>query len=301
MISIIICTYNRQDCILRPLEALKEESFKDFEVILVDNNSSDRSPELIKDFCQKYPDFPLHYFLETRQGLSYARNRGLNEARGEILVFLDDDALPHKGYLENLSRHLMELPEVSAFGGKIEPLFEDCSAPKWLCRWSLSWLSALDMGEKVKEFKRGFPIGANMIFRSSALKDCGLFDTSLGRVEKNLMGGEEKDIFRRLKSLGHKVFYLPDVTVSHIIPKSRTTLNYVRRFADGVGRSERLRSKNEGSYPQRLLSEAFKWIASLVLFLYYLISFRPECGATLVLFRAGVSRSLLRKGKADRT
>ena len=124
MISIIICTYNRQDCILRPLEALKEESFKDFEVILVDNNSSDRSPELIKDFCQKYPDFPLHYFLETRQGRSYARNRGLNEARGEILVFLDDDALPHKDYLENLSRHLMELPEVSAFGGKIEPLFE---------------------------------------------------------------------------------------------------------------------------------------------------------------------------------
>ena len=241
----------------------------------------------------EHPDFPLRYFLEARQGLSYARNRGLIEAKGETMVFLDDDAIPEKGYLENLHRHLEEMPEVSAFGGKIIPLFEGYSAPKWLCRWYLSWLSALDMGDKVKEFKRGYPIGANMIFRSQALKDCGLFDTSLGRVEKNLMGGEEKDIFRRLKSQGHRVFYLPDVKVSHIIPKSRTDLNYVRRFAEGVGRSERVRSKNEGSYPQRLLAEAFKWIASLILFLYYLISLRPVCGATLVLFRVYVSRSLL--------
>lgn len=295
MISIIICTYNREDCILRPLQALAGEDFKDFEVVLVDNNSTDSTATLLKGFLSEHPDFPLRYFLETNQGLSFARNRGLNEARGETIVFLDDDAVPCEGYLEKLSRHLVELPEVGAFGGKIVPLFEDCSAPKWLCRWSLSWLSALDMGDKVKEFKRGFPIGANMIFRSQALKACGLFDTSLGRVEKNLMGGEEKDIFRRLKSLGHKVFYLPDVEVSHIIPESRTSLDYVRRFADGVGRSERLRSKNEGSYPQRLLSEAFKWIASLVLFVYYLISLRPVCGATLVLFRAHVSRSLLRK------
>ncbi|MGM9787520.1 MAG: glycosyltransferase [Candidatus Cryptobacteroides sp.] len=295
MISIIICTYNREDCILRPLQALDREDFKDFEVVLVDNNSTDSTASLIRGFHSGHPDFPLRYFLETKQGLSFARNRGLKEARGETIVFLDDDAVPREGYLKNLSRHLEELPEVGAFGGRIVPLFEDCSAPNWLCRWSLSWLSAMDMGDKVKEFKRGFPIGANMVFRSQALKACGLFDTSLGRVEKNLMGGEEKDIFRRLKSLGHKVFYLPDVEVSHIIPKSRTSLDYVRRFADGVGRSERLRSKNEGSYPQRLLSEAFKWIASLVLFVYYLISLRPVCGATLVLFRAHVSRSLLRK------
>ena len=293
MISIIICSYNREDCILRPLQALAEESFKNFEVVLVDNNSTDSTAALLKGFLSEHPDFPLRYFLETRQGLSYARNRGLIEAKGETLVFLDDDAIPEKGYLENLHRHLEEMPEVSAFGGKIIPLFEGCSAPKWLCRWSLSWLSALDMGDKVKEFKRGYPIGANMIFRSQALKDCGLFDTSLGRVEKNLMGGEEKDISRRLKSQGQRVFYLPDVKVFHIIPKSRTDLNYVRRFAEGVGRSERVRSKNEGSYPQRLLAEAFKWIASLILFLYYLISLRPACGATLVLFRVYVSRSLL--------
>ena len=107
------------------------------------------------------------------------------------------------------------------------------------------------------------------------------------------MGGEEKDLFQRIKAAGHKIIYLPELKVEHVIPKSRTTLDYIRRFGDGVGRSERIRSKAEGTYAKRLLAEAVKWCATLVLLFAYCLTLRPECGATLVLFRAHVTRGLL--------
>lgn len=297
MISAIICTYNRERYICKVLESLLESGEGcDYEVLAVDNNSTDSSAKLILDFAASHPNFPLRYIKESRQGLSYARNRGIAEAKGDFLLFLDDDAICCKNFLKLLQQRLCSdsLPKIDAWGGKIEPLFEDGPAPKWLCKWSRSWVSALDMGEREKNFKaKAYPIGANMGFSRSCLQVCGNFKGELGRSAGNLMGAEEKDLFLRVKTKGYSIRYLPQCKVQHIIPQSRCSRDYVRRFARGVGLSERLRCKADGSYPKRIFAETVKWGGTLVLSIGYLLALRPVCAATLVLFRAGVTRSLL--------
>ncbi len=295
MISVIICTYNRERYIGRVLSALSEEEFHDFEVIVVDNNSTDGTLQTVRDFAAEHPTFPVKILSEPRQGLSYARNTGIEASHGDLLAFLDDDAIPHHGYLANLARGMQTHSEAIGFGGRITPIFEDCSAPKWLCRWTMGWVSGLDKGEADCLFRsREFPIGANMGLRHEAFEKVGTFDTGLGRCGGNLSGGEEKDLFYRVQAQGGKIIYLPDVKVDHVIPQRRTTRKYVIEFAKGVGRSEKRRSLGEGTYPRRLLSELVKWAGTLVLFLGYLAAMRPTCAATLVLFRWHVSRELLR-------
>lgn len=294
MISVIICTYNRVRYIEKVLDALHKEDFKNCEVLVVDNNSTDGTLQKVRNFADAHPDFPLRLICEGRQGLSWARNTGIKESAGDILAFLDDDAIPRKGYLTELERGMKTYPQACGFGGKIIPLFDECLAPRWLCRWTLSWVSGLDKGQMDCYFKgKEFPIGANMGLRRSVIAECGEFNTALGRSGGNLMGGEEKDLFRRIKAHGGKIIYLHSVIVDHVIPQKRTTTRYVVELAKGVGRSEKRRSLDEGTYPRRLLSEIVKWAGTLVLSLFYLLTIRPSSAATLVLFRFYVSKELL--------
>lgn len=298
MTSAIICTYNREKYIIDCLEHLRLAIPDGVEVLIVDNNSTDGTAELVRNYLGDHTEFPGRYLLETRQGLSHARNRGIAEARGDTLVFLDDDSMVAEDYFERLREGLDKYPQAGAFGGHITPVFEDGITPRWLCRWTLSWVSGLDMGPSAKAFpKNKYPIGANMAFRRNVLERTGLFNPELGRSGKNLMGGEEKDLFQRIKAAGHSIIYLPKLRIEHMIPPSRTTLDYIRRFGDGVGRSERIRSKAEGTYKRRLLSEAVKWCATLFLLVGYTLIGHPSCGATLVLFRWHVTRNLLREAR----
>ncbi|MBR6458315.1 MAG: glycosyltransferase family 2 protein [Bacteroidales bacterium] len=294
MISVIICTYNRERYIGEALKRVAKTKYREYEIILVDNNSTDGTAQIVKDFIKANPGVPIKYFLETKQGLSNARNRGMEEANGDVFVFLDDDSLVQGDYLKTLDDYLTLNPQADAFGGRIEPLFDECPRPKWLCRWSMGWVSALDMGDSVREFEgKAFPIGANMGVRRAIAEKAGPFNPDLGRKGGNMDAGEEKDMFRRIRAAGGTIWYFPELRVQHVIPEKRTTLEYVDRFADGVGISERRRTKADGTYTKRLLSEAVKWCGTIVLFFWYLITFRPVCGATLVRFRAHVTRKLL--------
>ena len=294
MISVIICTYNRERYIAQALERVSKTEFADYEILVVNNNSTDSSEVKIQAFMEANPAVPVRYFVETKQGLSNARNRGMAEARGDVFVFLDDDSLVQGDYLRTLDEYLTMNPQADAFGGRIEPLFDECPRPKWLCRWSMGWVSALDMGEAVREFEgKAFPIGANMGIRRAMAEKVGPFNPELGRKGGNMDAGEEKDMFRRIRAAGGTIWYFPGLRVQHVIPAKRTTLEYVRRFADGVGISERRRTKADGTYLRRVAAEFVKWCGTLVLFVWYLITFRPVCGATLVRFRWHVTRRLL--------
>ncbi len=297
MISLIICTYNRAKYIGSTLERVAANVFPTdgYEIVLVDNNSTDGTAAICGAFPESHPEVNYRYFLETSQGLSYARNRGIREAAGDVLVFLDDDSFIGPDYLRALDTELAAHPEAAAFGGCIHPLFENGREPDWLCKWTYSWVSAIDMGPEARQFTSKYPIGANMGFRRSTIDKCGDFNTSLGRTLKNLMGGEEKDIFARVRARGLQIWYFPDVVVDHVIPESRTTRDYIIRFAKGVGLSERLRCKSAGSgtYLKRLFSEAVKWGATIVLWVKYLFQGRPQCGNMLALFRWHVTGGLL--------
>lgn len=267
-----------------------------YEIVLVNNKSTDNTEQECRRFEAAYPDVPMRYFLETNQGLSHARNRGIAEAKGDVLVFLDDDSLVCPDYLQHLEAYVERYPDMMAFGGRIAPLFESGKEPEWLGKWSYSWVSAINKGDAVCLFEgSSYPIGANMGFRRSCIEMVGVFNTSLGRTEKNLMGGEEKDIFSRVRDKGYKIYYFPDINIQHVIPERRTTDQYIVRMAQGIGASERLRTRQLGgnAYAKRLLSEVVKWGGTMVLLVGYTLRLQWPKGSKLVLFRHHVTRGLL--------
>jgi glycosyltransferase involved in cell wall biosynthesis len=300
MISVIICTYNREKYIYNVLESIAKNNYPrdEYEIILINNNSSDHTERECLRFQSDFQDVIFRYFIETQQGLSFARNRGIDESEGEVLVFLDDDAFVGKNYLSNLSNSLKKINDNHiAFGGKIVPVFESGETPKWLSPWSFSFVSAIDKGTAIKEFKgKSYPIGANMGFYKECIRHTGNFDSNLGRCKRNLMGGEEKDLFLRFRKRGYKIYYLPDITVKHIIPESRTTYDYIGRLGDGVGRSENIRCRNKGFFAilMRYFAEIIKWGASVLLWFRYAIQGQTSKGYALLLFRWHVTKGLLK-------
>lgn len=300
MISFVICTFNREKYIYRTLQLLAENhpDSSAWEIVLVDNNSTDRTAELCAQFELVYGDkVQYRYFLENKQGLSNARNRGIEEARGEWIVFLDDDAFVQTGYVAHLLQHVDQQPEMVAFGGKIDPLYESGREPDWMSAWGYSWVSAIDLGEKVKPFEgKQYPIGANMGVRADVARRVGGFNPNLGRSGKNTMGGEEKDFFNKIKMLPSSlILYLPDVQVQHCIPDSRTTHEFIARLGDGVGASERQRTLDlsRTTYVSRLFAELIKWGGTLALWCIFLLKGTPAKGRMLVLFRYHVTKHLL--------
>jgi glycosyltransferase involved in cell wall biosynthesis len=300
MLSIIVCTYNRDKYLYGALRCIAENGFptEAYEIVLVNNKSTDNTEAECQRFEHDFPNVIFRYFVETNQGLSYARNRGIEESWGETLLFLDDDSYIQQDFLKNLQKQLSDHPDADAFGGKIDPIFESGETPKWLSKWNYSWVSAIDLGEKVCLFKgKAFPIGANMGIRKAMLDKTGVFNTQLGRTKKNLMGGEEKDLFERIRQQGGNIYYFPDVVVHHVIPPSRTTKDYVKRLGEGVGISEKIRTLgvSRWKYIKRLFSECIKWGGTIILWLGFALKGQLEKGNILFTFRRNVTSGLLKK------
>lgn len=296
MISIIVCTYNRDKYIHQCLSNLANNTTSySWEIILVNNNSTDNTHTECERFAKENPNVNFHYFIETTAGLSYARNRGMREAHGDWFVFLDDDSMVGCDYVEQLGQLLDRFPDAGAFGGAIIPFFED-KTPAWLSKWSMGFVSAIDMGNNVVEFANGkYPIGANMGISRKVIDEIGDFNTSLGRTKDLLLGGEEKDIFARIRSAKYPIYYFPNIMVKHCIPPRRTTYEFIKKLGYGVGVSERLRtcSISRLVYIKRLVAECIKWVGTIILWFLYAISFQLPKGNVLVRFRYNVSRGLI--------
>ena len=295
MISVIICTYNREDVLGKCLNHLVNQSDLDFEWVLINNNSTDSTDSIISEFITENPSINIKYFIELNQGLSYARNRGVKEASGDILVFIDDDSFPFPNYIQKLKTFLKKYPEAKAGGGKIVPFWESMP-PSWMSKYLLSLVSAIDIGNKVKLFKgRSFPIGANMFVHKELFEQYGMFNVKLGRKGKNMEGAEEKDLFLRIKKANIIVYYVPDVCVEHWVPDSRLTKEFFTKQALAIGQSEKIRAKTISSaeYCKSCLRELFKWGATAVLLAGYSLTGNYVKGAKLVEFRWKVSKGLL--------
>ena len=295
-LSVVICTYNRADCILDALHSLVQQTLPRnlFEVLLINNNSTDATETLCKNFAQQTPGFGYRYLVETQQGLSHARNRGIAEAAGDIIVFMDDDATAEPDYLEKMCAFFAQTPDAAAGGGRIYPRFES-RRPRWMSHFLLSLASSIDLGNKIKVFtRRQFPIGANMAVQSRMFAKYGLFNPGLGRKGNSMDGAEEKDFFYRLTAAKEKIYYIPGAIVHHYVPDRRLTFDFFRRQAISIGKSERIRSKNisKTEYVKSILREGLKWGVSFVLFAFYLLSLRPAKAVRLLVFRWYVSRGL---------
>jgi glycosyltransferase involved in cell wall biosynthesis len=297
-ISVIVCTYNRSDYILKALNSLAQQTLpaSQYEIIIVNNNSTDHTDALCQTFLQEHGQQNCFYFIETQQGLSYARNRGIVESSGDILVFMDDDAQADENYLQEICHFFESNPDAEACGGRIYPDFES-KRPDWMSRFLLPLTSTIDMGNKIKLFKGSkYPVGANMAFKKKVFQQYGMFNPDLGRKGNNLDGSEEKDIFLKIKKDKKEIYYLPFATVKHQVPDKRLTFDFIKRQAFGIGKSEQIRAKaiSQSAYLQFIFREiVVKWGGSIVLFGCYLVSCQPKKGWKLLQFRWHVSKGLL--------
>jgi glycosyltransferase involved in cell wall biosynthesis len=279
------------------LNHLKDQSApkKDYEVLIIDNNSKDQTSKIAREFIQSDSDLNAYYFCEQNQGHTFARNRGIKEAKGSILSFIDDDAFVGHNFIKEIQFYFDRNEEVSAIGGKILPVYEK-ETPKWMSKYLLTLVSALDMGNSPKKFKGSkFPIGANMAFRAEVFEKYGLFNTDLGRRGTELEGGDEKEVFLRLKKENEEIHYAPKVKVDHIIPESRLTMDYIKGLGIGVGSSEKRRVINAGfgETISKFASESIKIAATFILFCFYFIQGKFAQANMLVKFRFWVLKGYL--------
>jgi len=298
-LSVIICTYNREKFLPESLYSIAKQSINSnkFELIIVNNNSTDSTDSIVKIFIAENINIDIKYFIEKQQGLSFARNRGINESNGDILIFLDDDAIASSSYLEEVLNFFISYNDAAAMGGKILPKFETFK-PKWASKYLMSVFSVINLGEKVKLFKNNaFPIGANMAVKKSIFNEVGNFNTDLGRRGANMEGGEEKDLFSRIRKNNGLIYYNPKPWVYHIIPENRTKLSFLKKQAYGIGYSERIRvdSPQVQQFWKRTFIELFKWAASFILFFYYLIIFQPQKSIVIIKFRWWISSGFFQK------
>lgn len=234
MISVIVCTYNRCDSLRQTLATFSRVEgcwTVPWELLVIDNNSHDRTKEVVAEFAATV--LPLRYVFEQRQGLSNARNRGIEEARGDIIAFTDDDVLIDTGWLENLQKAYHEL-DATCIGGKILPHWE-APPPSWLGEELHGQLALLDLGNERMRLTQPTLWGANLTFRADALRKFGCFDTNLGRTGSKLYGNEEIRLLQGLIDSDAPVYYCPEILVHHCVPEKRMQKSYFRKwyFDDG--------------------------------------------------------------------
>lgn len=299
MLSVIICTYNREKYIRPLLESIAANTLsKDqYEIVLVDNNCTDNTPKVCEQFAVAHKDIHFCYVVETEQGLSAAKNKGIQEAKGDIVVFVDDDAFVDTHYLSDYVNWFARHPETMAAGGPIEPYYEQDEEPVWMTSYTKALLTAwMNYGDKVREYPKGrYPGGGNSAYRKEVFEKVGPHNTALGRKGGNLMGSEEKDIFDKMHKLGMQVLYLPWPILHHSIPPYKLQQDYFDRLTLQMGISERQRTLaiSKMEYGKRLFSEAIKWGGTIVLWVGYCLQGHPSKGNKLILFRKNVTKGLL--------
>lgn len=296
-ISVIICTYNREQYLIEAMESLAEQDFDKnrFEVIVVNNNSKDDTEKVCKEFIANHPECQMHYYNETEQGSSAARNKGARHAKGSLLIFMDDDAIAEKDFLKNTWQFYSANPGVHGFGGRIIPRYIPAE-PEWMSHYVSALVGNFDYAPVVTEFKPNkYPLESNMVITKKAFDEIGGFNRALPGVKGNLrIGGEGKDLYFRLKEKGQKIFYVPDMIVHHVVEVNRLNKEYLYRVASGIGRGERQRISSKGrmSYYGKLAEYIFKLGASVLIGLFYIITFRPAKAWPVIQFRIDAIKGL---------
>jgi len=306
MISVILCTYNRDKYIYNVLKSVAENDLphSDYEIVLVNNNSTDHTEDECQRFRKDFPSIAFRYCVEKSQGLSYARNCGIRQSNGDLLVYVDDDATVNREYLRTYKEFFATHPKAVAAGGPILPVYET-EEPSWMSHYTRQLVTGrLYLGNTAKEFPKGaFPGGGNACYRKSVFDTIGLFNVELGRKGNSLIGAEEKDLFDKMTTHGMHFYYLPNAILYHIIPPHKLTPDYFNRLTYGIGVSERYRTRriSQKKYLNRLAKEAVKWGGTLVLWCAFALRLQFAKGNKLVLFRRNVTCGLLGIGGPNNT
>jgi glycosyltransferase involved in cell wall biosynthesis len=235
-VSVVLPTYNRAAHLRRTLASvLGQRTTRRYEVIVVDNNSTDGTRGEIQRAMAGGAS--VRYVLEANQGVSYARNAGIAAARAPLVAFVDDDVCVGADWIETICRHFEQHPEVDAVGGKVLPDWE-APPPAWLTRDHWGPLALLDLGEtpcRVNGENRVCLLTANLACRRCVFDRVGLFRTELQRVQDGIGSMEDHEWLLRFWVAGREALYVPDLTAVTDVPLRRMTKRYHRRWHSGHG------------------------------------------------------------------
>jgi glucosyl-dolichyl phosphate glucuronosyltransferase len=257
MISIIIPTLNRANSLKLAIDSICQQNFSpdQFENLVVDNGSTDNTKQVTEAAIAAYPFHKIHYIYEVEPGLLSGRHRGALEAKGDILIFVDDDIEADVNWLQAIQESFDD-SSVQIVGGRNLPKYE-VEPPEWLEWFWLEhpygklcgYLSLLDFGDQVRNIDANHVWGLNFSIRKSALFELGGFHPDcIPKHLQHLQGDGETGLTQKANSQGYKAIYQPLALVFHSVPKERMTYEYFeqRSFYQGVCDSySNIRQPNE--------------------------------------------------------
>lgn len=236
-LTVGICTWNRSKLLHQTLSSLEDLMIPDkvrWEVLVVNNNCTDDTDEVI---ALHEGRIPLRRVFEPTPGKSHALNLAVREARGDYILWTDDDVLVEPGWLQGYAEAFERWPDASIFGGPIRPWFPN-TPPAWLKKVLPSVATAYavrDFGEEeLLLSKKAVPFGANMAVRMREQREY-LYDTRLGPRPGSALRGEESHMVRKMLENGAEGRWVPGAVVRHYIPENRQTMKYLASYYKGAG------------------------------------------------------------------
>lgn len=237
-ISVVISTYNRAGRLPAALDALLAQTGGvPYEIIVVDNNSTDETARIIVERARAHPD-RLRGVFEPRQGLSYGRNTGISLARAPIVAFTDDDVRVMPEWVAEFARAFREHPDIDFVGGRVLPEWL-APPPRWLTTAHWSPLALQDYGDApmfTGPERAICLVGASLAFRRRVFDRVGFFTPALGRVKDGIGSTEDHDLQLRAWRAGMRGMYAPAVLSYADVTPDRMVKAYHRRWHRGHGR-----------------------------------------------------------------
>jgi glycosyltransferase involved in cell wall biosynthesis len=240
----------------------------DYEILVVDNGSTDHTREVVQAAQQQ--SGRVRYFYEPKLGLSVARNSGVEQVRGEIVCFGDDDALTAPDFVREILSSFRD-PGVLCVGGRIVASWPDGTPPEWFATHYGNVVGQTSFGDTARWLKGNeFPFGGNISIRKETFHQMGGFNESLGKRGENNIWGEEMDLCHRMQQQGLRFLYNPRARVDHIVGRHRATKRYFVESIFGKGVTE---GYQKLAHRSRVVFTAYLFLKALrlaVISTYYL-------------------------------
>ena len=240
-ISVIFPTYNRAHILPMCIDSLINQNYpkSKYEVIVVDNNSTDNTKDVVHHYKNKYHETSIKYILEKMPGSGFARNTGAKNAKFEVLSFTDDDGILCKNWLTEISKVFQKNSKVAAVAGKVVIKW-DKKPPNWVKPYE--WLlGALNYDEKIK-YKKGLYINlGNLSIKKDVLFKLGGFNVD--QIGDRLIGNGEDELNERLWGANYLIGWAPKAVMEHyqIVDKNATVKDIKRRYSNlGIATPYRL-------------------------------------------------------------
>lgn len=304
-LSVVLSTYNRSAVLSSALEKLAAQQSQgiEYEILVVDNNSSDNTKQVVLSFVER--DRHFRYIFEKRQGLSHARNAGIAAAQSDLIVFCDDDVEASPSWVQQNYEASRRFPDADYIGGRVLPIWGG-PIPSWVHQ-RMAPFALSDLGDKPLKVSPEKPhclVGASLAARRRAFDKAGLFSIETQRVKNSIGSTEDFDWQIKVWAYGGHGVYVPDIVCATEVPRDRLSKAYHRRWHLGHGKFNAIARRPDWDGKRRLMGvpvfmyrqameAAFRWLKCVLrgrgaeafeeetTFLFYMGFFRQRWKAHL--------------------